>query len=177
MNRELSAEDRMVLERSLTRLAGRLDGAVDFWPLVCLGRIGSDPRGFLCHHGEAIKSLVVVTEDLLAGTTEGGSEAVGDLLAHIVADVRKLQDGFLALEQFHSLPLEEVRSATVALADAYNDLRHAISQLGDALGVVVSRWQGRSSDVEAYYQGILHRLFELFRHERANRPAEVASRS
>jgi hypothetical protein len=173
MNRELSAEDRIVLERLLARFVDRLHGAVDFWPLVCLGRLGSDPRGFLLHHSEVVKALVVVIKDLLAGMAQGNLEMVWNLLSRMAGDTRKLQESILVLEQFQSLPLEEVRVATMGVADAYNDLRDAIPRLGDALGVPVSCWQDR----EAYYQGILHRLFDLFRHERASRPTEVSTPS
>lgn len=92
MNRELSADERIVVERLLTRLASRLDGAIDFWTLVCLGRAGPDPRGFLLHHGETVKSLIVVTEDLLAGTAQGSAESVRDLLGRLSANARRFQE-------------------------------------------------------------------------------------
>jgi hypothetical protein len=177
MTEQLSDEDRTVLERLLTRLAGRLDGAIDFWTLVCLGRVAPDPQGFLQHHSEAVKALVIVIEDLLTATSQSSREEVPTLLGRMRADVRKLQGAFLALEQFRRLELEEIRSATMDIADAYNDLRDSIPRLADALSVSVSCWQSRPPDREAYYQGILHQLFDLFRDERANQSIEVSTPS
>jgi hypothetical protein len=171
MDRELSAEDRLVVERLLARLDNRVHGAVDFWPLVCLGRVGSDPRGFVLHHSEVTKALVVVIQDLLSGSDRGILGAERNLFERMRTDTRKLQESILVLEQFQSLPLEDVRLATIGMADAYNDLRDAIPRLRNSLGAPGFDWQDR----EAYYQNILHYLFDSFRRERSIRPAEVAT--
>src|SRR5262249_60496891 len=68
MKSVVTPDDQVVLRRLLTELADRVESAVDFWPLVCLGLEDFlfDPHRFLDENTETLSSLVVVLRALLA---------------------------------------------------------------------------------------------------------------
>jgi hypothetical protein len=166
MKPELTPVQRTVLDRLLTKLAGSLDGAVDFWTLVCLGPLPTDRRGFLLEHCELTRALVLVAKSFLAEARLASTPEVHPLLVRLTASCQRLQAAFLALEQFRSVSLDELRSATETIAEVYNSMREAIRQLGDAIHLPVGYWQGRTPEREDYFRKILAGLFNQFRHER-----------
>jgi hypothetical protein len=165
MPRTIADADRIILDRLLSSIAERLDGAVEMWSLVCLGPLVTDRRGFLLHYGEILRAHALVAQALLPQAGLSGDEAIRRQFDTLVEGCRQLQDAFLVLEQFRVLPLEEVRNATESVAELYRRLRAVIRQLGDDLSLAISYWQNRAPERDKYYQDILHRLFELFCHE------------
>jgi hypothetical protein len=166
MTKDFSSEDRVVLDWLLTEIATRLDGAIDFWTLVCLDKFPFDRRGFLRKHGEILRSFLVVTEATLAKGQRADRESVRRCLGTMSAACEKLEQAFTVLEQFRTVPLDAVGAATEALKEAYNEIRDSIRQLGQTLGVSISYWQDRTPEREEYVQKILHGLFALFCNER-----------
>lgn len=163
---DLSPEDRLVLDRLLTQLAGRLDGAIDFWTLVCLGHFPPDPREFILKNGDTMRALVIVTRGFLGSVPSSRARPIHDLLDRMAAACQKLQNAFLVLEQFRAVPLEEVRLATQAVAEVYGDLHESIRQFGEAVGLSISYWHNRKPERNEYFRKILDGLFNTFAHER-----------
>src|SRR5438128_501855 len=101
---KMSPDDRITLDRLLSKLAGCLDGAIDFWTLVCLGTFTPDRRGFLQDHWETMHGLVLVTRALLQEAGLGNGEPVCSCLEAMAVNSQKLHDAFLTLEQFRTIP-------------------------------------------------------------------------
>src|SRR6266852_4072938 len=132
MKTTLSKDDRIVLDCLLSRLAGSLDGAVDFWTVVCVGQFPPGPRAFILQRSETLRALVVVVRLLLAEIQLDSFKLSDDLLQRMYAACQELQEAFLILAQFQSVSLEQLRSATEAVKAVYEDLRQAVRQLGQA---------------------------------------------
>jgi len=175
MSNDLSPNDRTVLDRLLTSLARRLDGAIDMWTVVCLGSLPTDRRGFLLHYGGVVQAFVAVTEAVTAEIPRARDEQVSHRLEAIAAGCRAFQNAFLTLECFRTLPLEEVRETTEKVATLYNQIREEIRQLGNHLGISLTYWEGRIPEREEYHQKILRGLFDQFRHELGVQPATASS--
>jgi len=166
MEQDLTQNDRIVLDRLLSELLVRLDGALDFWTIVILSNAPQNPRDFVLHYSEIMRSFVVVTRAILGKRHQADPILERDSLDRMARNCQKLQDAFLVLEQFRTLRLDDVRQATIALAEVYTDLHEAIRQLGHTLGVAISHWQPQRQEQEHYYQGILRNLFDQFCYER-----------
>jgi hypothetical protein len=174
-DRQLSPEDRLLFDRLLTILLGNLDGAIDFWSLICLGQLPPDPSGFVRHHCEFLRALVVVMQGLLAGYRETRGTATVQLLDQMMSASARLEQAFLVLARFRTVELEETRAAVVAVREVYADLHDAVQRLGQALGIAVSYWRDRSDEQQRHFQGILNGLFDQFAHEAASDPLATAS--
>jgi hypothetical protein len=174
MATDLSAADRVVLERLLTELARRTDGALDFWAAVALlpDGVGIDRPGFLSRHGETLRSLVVVLRALLAGAGLPGTRPAVDRVASACGEFLA---AFGTLERFREAPAEGVRSAVESLGCAHRDLIVAIQDLGEAAGCPASYWQQRTPERTAYYESILSGLLDQLRHvrQRDQQPVRV----
>jgi hypothetical protein len=156
-------EQRAALERLLAKLAGRVDGAIDSWTLVCLMPEGSmDRRGFLLENGRDVQDLAGQLEAEVASSGRGGEEEERRRLAALRGACRDLSDAFLALERFRTAPLPEVRSATGRVQDVCRALYRELGELAAVLGVGAVWEQGRTPERQAYYQKILDHLFETF---------------
>src|SRR6516165_1241742 len=66
MENNVSPEQRLVLDRLLTKIAGSLDGALDLWTLVCLGEFPIDCRRFMAEKTETLRAFIVVAQAFLA---------------------------------------------------------------------------------------------------------------
>lgn len=170
MTMTLSPAQRADLERSLSEVARRIDGAIDFWPLVCLGSFPTDRRGFLSKHQAAVGAAVAGARAVLAEAAVAEVEPVRGLLDSLAERCQRFGSAFFALEQFRTLPLDEVRSAADGIADGYAGIREAVLQLGRAAGVPVAYWEGARAGREEYFQSILRGLFATCRHERGDVP-------
>jgi hypothetical protein len=162
--KQLSPDDRLVLDRLLTQLAGRLDGAIDFWTLVCLGNF-PDGKGFLLKNSEALRSLVIVIGGFLPELAAAKARLVHTLLEQMGTACQRLQNAFLVLQQFRIVRLDEVRAATDVVVEVHANLRQLIWQLGEALGLSISYWKGRTPEREEYIRKILAGLYNQFAHE------------
>jgi hypothetical protein len=171
---DLTRNDQIVLDRLLSEILGRLDGAVDFWTIVILSNAPPNPRDFVLHYSEILRSLVVVTRAILGKTHDADPVLERGLLDRMTSNCQKLQDAFLVLEQFRTIPLDEIRPATVAIAEVYHDLREAIHQLGQTLGLSISYWQSHGQESQDYHQRILGNLFDQFSYERETGDAAAA---
>jgi hypothetical protein len=175
---DLSPDDRVILDRILTQLAGRLDGAIDFWTLVCLEGDLSQREEFLAHHREIMHSLVVVVRELFKGTPWAESQAVANWFEAMSNACHKVLKAFITLEQFRRVPLTEVRRATEMLAEGYRELQGTIQQLGTTANLTISYWRGPTAAKEEHYQRILRGLFDLCCQARGpEQPAAAVSSS
>jgi hypothetical protein len=165
MPQGVSPPDRVVVERLLSELARRADGAIDFWTTVCLAPDGvlPAPREFVAANGEILRSFAVSLRAVLAEAGLAEEEPVRGLLAATAAACRRIEEATLLLAQFRSARLTDVRAATESLAEGHAALLSAVRQVGEALGCSVAYWQQRTAERERHYQQILHGLFDLFR--------------
>jgi hypothetical protein len=173
MSMGLSAEDRILLDRLLSKLAGALDGAVDLWTTVCIGSIPPDPRAFILRNSEVLHSHTVVVRTFLAEARLADQEPQHGLLSTMEIACTQLRNAFLVLADFRTVPLDQLRSATETVAEAHRSMREAIRQLADSLGFSLSYLQGRMPEQDEYLQQIRRGLFDLFCHERGVGQAAV----
>jgi len=168
MPRDLTADDRIVLERLQNELACRADGALDTWSLICLGSDGLviDRQGFLIQQIEIMRSHVVVLRAMLARFGMADTKPTHALLDAIAEACQQLGAAFLVLEQYRSVPLLEVNSAIQELARAYQQLKSSLKSLKNVVGNPSDNGQGQPPKQESYYQGILAGMFEQFRKAR-----------
>ncbi len=123
-------------------------------------------------------SLVIVLGELFKGTGWAQAQPVRNLFETLSKASERVQNAFLILEQFHTVPLAEVRRATQELVEGHNQFREAIRQLGQTANVSISYWQGWTAEREEYTQRVLHGLFDYFCHARgAEQPGIEASSS
>ncbi len=164
MNIELG-DGRATLERLLSQLAGRLDGAVDMWTLVCLGDIAIDRRAFIERHAAEMQALAVEAGALLRRAAPGDAAALDGLFEELTRENAKLRDIFVVLEQYQTIPLEAIHLATTGLAEVYDDLRRTLRTIGDTASVSAGFLE-RRPDQQAYFRRILDGLYEQFRQRR-----------
>lgn len=166
MKNHLAPDDRLILDRLLSKLGSWMDGAVDFWPLVCIESLVPDRRQFLQYNGDSMRALVIVIRMLLAEAHRANDEPVATLLDRLTDLCQKVQGAFVVLEQFRTVPLQELRSATDALTEAYQDMHGAIAELANTLGFQPSYWPAHTAKWRDYFHKILVGLFDQLRHER-----------
>lgn len=166
MKTELSPDNRLVLDRLLSKLAGSFDGALDFWTVVCVGSFTGDRRGFLMEKAELLHALLLVSRSFLAEMHLAGQEPVHQILNTVASSCHRLRDGYLTLERFRSISLEELQAATATVVTAWQEARFALQRLSATIGVPISYWQERSPESELYFQRIADNLFVEFRQER-----------
>jgi hypothetical protein len=164
--------ERTTLDQALGHLSGRLNGAIDFWTLVCLGQFPPDPQGFIRKYGAELAAAVESLGVQLARPNLDRDAHIHDWFTQISAGCQQFQEAYLILAQFREVPLSEVQRAAETVGRIYADLQEWIRQLGTYLGVPLSyRKDGpKKSEREAYYQQMLNRLFDLFRQELQSSP-------
>jgi hypothetical protein len=177
MEKGLSGNDRIIVDRLLSRLVDRLGGALDFWTLVCLQPIVPDPRRFLLENSDKLQSLVVVAQMILAEAHLANEAPIAGLIERLTGACQELRRVFLVLEQFRGLSSEELGTETRALASTYKEIIESVRLLGETLDLELACWQGRTPEREAYYQSILDYLFERFSEWRESGAAVVSSTS
>jgi hypothetical protein len=175
MENNASPEQRLILDRLLTKIAGSLDGALDLWTLVCLGEFPIDCRRFMAEKTETLRAFIVVAQAFLAEAGLADNAAIHRNIEDMKAACEKLTAAFLALERFRTMSPEETRAATHAVSEVYCQLRECVRQVGQAMNLSVSYWQGRTPEREEYYQRILRGLDEQFSHARGNVTPSLAS--
>ncbi len=176
MIKDLSPDDRILFNRLLSKLGGWMDGAVDFWPLVCMENLVPDRHQFLLQNCEKIRSLVCVLGMFLAEAHLAYEKPVAALLDRLTNQCDKLQSAFFVLESFRLAPLEQVRSAISDLSEVYQDLIGSIKELGTLLDLQLSYTLSHTPDREQYFRRILKELFNQFRQLREGKqPVEATT--
>ncbi len=170
MSIHLCEEDRAALERLLSQIAGRLDGAIDFWTVVCLSE-ALPRRAFIERHATNLQAAVAEVEAILR-RSQADVGPVRGLLSELVGGCTKLRDAFLILAQHETLPQEAVRLATTALTEVYDDLRQAIREIGQAANVSVGYLENRTAEAQSHLCRILDGLYEQFRQQRETAPQQ-----
>lgn len=162
---EVSADDRIILDRLLTSIAIRLHGAIDFWTMVCLGEI-QNPLEFVRHYGDKLRAYIVVTRDLIPN----GNEVIDRLLEELSTDCQDFLSAFAILAQFRHHSAEQVQASVATVVTTFHSLRESIRRIGEAIGLTVSYFQGRTVEKDQYIQNILNGLPEWFAQERTAKP-------
>jgi hypothetical protein len=113
---ELTSEDKIILDRLLSKLTGSLDGALDFWTLVCIADMVPDRREFILRQSEIQHALIVVIRALLAELGFSRKDRISDQLEQMAEGYQQLQNTFLILAESRTISREELRGATETLA-------------------------------------------------------------
>jgi hypothetical protein len=168
----LTTDDQIVLQRLLTELATRAEGAVDFWPLVCIGleNFLFDPHRFLTENTEILHSLTIVLRAILAKAGWADEEPICGSLQQMNSAVTQLREAFAVLEQFRTVALGELQRATEALAESHSSLRQAIGNLGAALRISVALLQDSTLDYAESVWQFPEQLFHVFLNARSATP-------
>jgi hypothetical protein len=174
MDNSASPEQRLVLDHLLTKIAGSLDGAVDFWTLVCLGEFSIDRRRFLVEKTEVLRAFILVAHAFLAEAGLADTAAIHRGIEAMKSGCEKLRTALFVLEQFRTTSPEEVRAATQSVSEVYRDLRESVRQVGQVMNLSISYWQERTPEREEYYQRILGGLYDQFCHARDGAAAALA---
>jgi len=159
---ELTPEDKIILDRLLSKLAGSLDGALDFWTLVCINDFCADRRAFILRQSEIQHALVVVLDAVLAEFGFSRKKGISDLLEQLAKGYQQLQNTFLTLAESRTISREEIHTATEKLVKVYPNLRETIRQLSQTVGVPVAYLRDQTRESEEYFQKILAGLYGQF---------------
>jgi hypothetical protein len=167
--------DQIVLEYLLQQIAVRLGGAVDFWTLVAICHFPPDPRGFLLHYGDILRSMTVVAREFVKNHKDKGSAY--PLLRDMVTECTTFQEIFLKLEAHLTLPHTEVRSLTEAIAATYYRLLGLLQELSKEVGIQLPYLERQCGDSEDYFRGILDKLFDYCCRERQSPSCPITPQS
>jgi len=146
------------LQMLLGDFANRLNGAVDFWPVVCLAKMPLDRRSFLLEKSQQMQSVLVSIANVVRGGFKQHDLAA--LVEGMEDDCRRFMDAFLVLEQFHMAPLEQLRAAAQTLRESYHALRQTISTMVNTLGLDLPEPIVLNPDRQKYFARILDNLFD-----------------
>ena len=139
MSTDARTTDLQTIEALLAELAKRVDGAVDFWTLVCLSEeMASLSPGFLTKQFSSVRALIA---DIVAACGRLGPahrEVVPLRLARLAAVGDRLEQAFNVMARYRDVPRDELRAATDTLADTYAEVRNTVLQFGQVLGIDVS---------------------------------------
>lgn len=157
-------KDQIVLDGLLTEMAKRLDGAVDFWTIICLSPTMQNRHEWLQEQLDRFRSLVVVIKSIWPRQTP--TPEAWALLKNLDEAYHKLDHSFLILERFQKEDLESIRAATEDLAEIHKSLPDTISKLGQTIGLEIGYLREKNLEREKYFQNILTTLFQRFCQER-----------
>jgi hypothetical protein len=167
-----SADERIVLDRLLSEAARRLDGAVDFWTVVCLNSDLVYRQEFVRKNLEELRAFLTVTRALVPARWE----EAGPLLKEMSTSCATLGNAFEVLGQFQTAGIEDLRSATNDLIEVYSTWWETIRRFAQASRLDIGYLRERTPEREEYLQSILRRLFDLACSVRATTgPREPAS--
>lgn len=174
----LTDEDVAVVERLLSLIAQRVYGAIDmgtlclfFPPTMAGGR-----RHILDKNETDLRALVVVLRLVLNVShpvevvrgTKGARGGEPDAFEPLADGVERMVASLLALEDFRSIPEDELRQRVAAFADAAAGLPAAVRRLGDELEIEVKYLQAMKPETERFYAGVLQNLAENLVAERTS---------
>jgi hypothetical protein len=171
---QINAEtkDRIVAERLLSDLATRLNGAIDFWTVVCLGPMPVDRRSFLLENTDRLRSLAVVLGSMVP--TSFPESKLQGVFKNMSFECQRLGEAFLVLENLQNAEAQELRSATEAIRQGYDAIRDGITQAVQALGLEPPGALTLNPDRKAYFARILDGLFRMAMAERSQVPPTAA---
>ena len=158
-------QDRIVIDRLLSELGRRLDGAVDFWTVICLEGAVPERDAFLQKNCDILRSLVEVSRIVIGA--RNGRNGTGEMLDRIALDCQRLRSIFSVLSKFQQESLDHLRSASEDLDANYTRLSESFRQLGRMLDVPISYYNTRTPEAEQHCRSILDRLFDVFAQARS----------
>jgi hypothetical protein len=172
MKHALSPDELRVLDYLLTRVANQVHGVVHFWVMLpLLPDTMLDRHEFVKKNSGILRAFITVIKSMLAANLPAQP-----LLQTMIERCHDFETIFAVLLQFRTAPLEEVREATVALAEARQCMLAAILQLGEVTGCSISYWQQRADEHERQCRELLEKLFDFYVEERASgTPAPTAA--
>jgi hypothetical protein len=154
---------RIVLGDLLTEIARRLDGAVDFWTVVCLSPVVPDRKGFLEQNLDELRCLIVVTKIMWPAQIR--THEIDSLLEKMAVNWQKLRHAFGVLEDFQARSIEAIEGASKELADVYHTSCELLRRLGNEITVEFSHWRDGTAEREEHLESILRNLANQFRGE------------
>jgi hypothetical protein len=165
MSQAPTPDNQANLDRLLTSLAFRLDGALDFWTVVGLMRddLMAVRRGFLEKQAAGMRTASGDVETLTAQTGRAADETIRRCLDTLVTGCGNLLNAFLDLLQVRALPLSELRTSVDKVIDTWSVMHRALRQLGRRFGVEARYWREPQPEHQAYVQRIAGGLFDTIR--------------
>lgn len=164
----LPADLKSPVNRLLTEVAQRTDGALDCWTVVCLAPEIAEPRSFLAQNSEKVRSLLGAIQSHFAGAND---EQLDRLIQGLLDGCDEWESVFGTLGDFHNYSTDEIEAAVNALARLYGQRRDAIVELGRAIEAPIAYLEGQTQERRDYYRRILSSLADTFL--RALRPASA----
>jgi len=160
--------DRQVLQRLLADFANRLNGAIDFWTIVCLGTMPIDRRSFLLDKSQQLCSVCAEIGDVAGASF--GKQFIDPSVQRMQADCRRLQNAYLVLEQFRTANLQELRTATDTIRESYHSLRQSVDAVANKLKLDSPEPLVLNAERTLYFAKIVDNLFDVAYQERTAAP-------
>jgi hypothetical protein len=164
--------DRVALQRLLGDFADRLNGAIDFWTVVCLGTMPIDRRNFLLEKSKKLRAALEEIASVVVINLQ--QQDLGIVLDSMKNQCHELENAFLVLERFRTVNLEELHAATDAICKTYLVLRESAMALVGTLGLDAPDSLALNPERAIYFAGILDKLFETARLQRTTAAPEAA---
>jgi hypothetical protein len=157
MNTNRATQADLSLDRCLSELAGRIDGVLDFWTLVCLDRTMPHRHDFLNQQSAQLRQFAGEIRNLLADIPD--ELAATDQLSRSVTE---LTESIRALSDYCDMSPETIRQRVEQFRQNYHEVMDMIKMLGRQHAGQVSYFQKQTTDAEEYFHRILSNLEYLF---------------
>lgn len=171
-----TVEHQAALDDLFEGLLVRFGGSVEFWPLVCLSqRETGDATPFVDRQWCSLRDLIQELRSRLTDDAFEPSEMVLEQVAKLSRATAEVREAFDFFINFATVPQKELEGAVLKLAQIWHDVRKRIWLLGALLPLAEPTTL--ASEKEAYFQGILDRLFDQFLAARAMPGSELHLRN
>jgi len=150
------------LEKMLTELASRVDGAIDFWTTLCFlpEDHGVDFDGFLNENSMILRTLVGQIEETISELKLRREDTSG-LIPSLSAHLELLFNAFVTLGHHRKIAVKEIQLAVDQLAKSHDSLIQLIRNMSTLCDIELTYWRRRTPERELYYNRILTNLFAL----------------
>jgi hypothetical protein len=164
-------DPKSVVNYLLTQWMNRLCGSIDFWTVVCLKPVVSDPSAWLAEQGDVLRSLLVVVGAELRsfrnrralGAWEGLKSGCDEWLITIQT-----------LRNFRNAAPDEILAACRVLVRLYPELCDAVAHIGQILESPNTFVEEMTGERRAYFYNILQTLPAIFLAARVTETADAA---
>ena len=157
MSSNRSSDNPQSFGESLTAVLKRLDGAVDFWTLVCLEEVVPDRHAFIQTQIDHLRG------DLDELTRQLAATAVArDQVEWWATVCNTLELVFAILMRFRDCSTAERGSAVRLFSQVYQAAYQAARTAAAANQLAVDHLDRRTSDQDLFYRGVFDRLAGQF---------------